>query len=295
MAPLTSWKRLIRYVSKDGSIKYGEPIVSGDKPDIDALAQSGKLKVKVLEGPSPFEAKETGEEDEVKTLLGPLTAKDVPIVRCIGLNYKTHILETGFDLPKNPTLFTKPGPAAGNTRSPVPIPPLGQPKLDYEGELTVVIGKDAKNISKENALDYVAGYCTSNDVSCRDWQMEKDKAGMMPQFTFSKSFDNYLPLGPAIVSPQVLGDGSGLRLTTKVNGELRQDSNTSELWFGVRDLVAFLSQGQTLQRGSLIVTGTPGGVGLAMKPTPKFLKDGDEVEVEIEGIGKCVNVMEFEK
>jgi 2-keto-4-pentenoate hydratase/2-oxohepta-3-ene-1,7-dioic acid hydratase in catechol pathway len=202
------------------------------------------------------------------------------------------VLETGFDLPTNPTLFTKPGPAVTDTRSAIPIPPLGQLKCDYEGELAIVIGKDGKDISEDAALDYVAGYVVSNDVSCRDWQMDKDKAGMMPQFTFSKSFDKYLPLGPAIVSPALLGDGAGLFLKTWVNGELRQDSNTDDLCFGVRKLLSFLSQGQTLQAGSIIVTGTPGGVGFAMNPKV-FLKDGDEVVVEIGGIGRLVNTISF--
>ena len=203
------------------------------------------------------------------------------------------VLETGFDLPSNPTMFVKHGPAIGDTRAPVPIPKLGQPKCDYEGELTVVIGKDCKNVSEDEALDYVAGYVSGNDVSCRDWQMDKDKAGMMPQWSFSKSFDNYAPVGPCIVSTKLLGDGGGLRLKTFVNGEERQNSDTSDLCFGVKQLVSFFSQGQTLQAGSCIMTGTPGGVGIGMKPEPKYLKDGDEVVVEIEGIGKVVNTMKF--
>ncbi|KAK4891878.1 hypothetical protein LTR27_009577 [Elasticomyces elasticus] len=294
MSSLTQWDRLIRYVSaKDGKTKYGEPIVSGDKPDIDELALEGGLKVKVLEGATPFQAAPTGEEDEVKELLGPLTPKDVPIVRCTGLNYKTHILETGFDLPKNPTLFIKPGQAVADTRHPTPIPKLGQPQCDYEGELTIVIGKDCKNVSEDDALSYVAGYVSSNDVSCRDWQMEKDKAGMMPQWSFSKSFDKYAPLGPCIASTKLLGDAKGLSMKTYVNGELRQDTNTDDLCFGVKKLVSFFSTGQTLEAGSLIMTGTPGGVGFGMKP-PKWLQDGDEVMVDIEGIGKVVTKMQFE-
>ena len=204
------------------------------------------------------------------------------------------VAEANIEPPVNPTLFCKPGPAVGDTRAPVPIPKLGQAMCDYEGELTIIIGKDAKNVTEDEALDYVAGYVASNDVSCRDWQMDKDKAGMMPQWSFSKSFDNYVPLGPAIVSTSILGDGSGLSLKTYVNGELRQDSNTSDLCFGVKKLVSFYSTGQTLQAGSLIMTGTPGGVGVVMQPTPKFLKDGDEVVVEVEGIGKLRNVMMFE-
>lgn len=203
------------------------------------------------------------------------------------------VLETGFDLPQNPTLFTKPSPAVTDTRSAVPIPKLGQPMCDYEGELTVVIGKDCKNVSESDALDYVAGYVTGNDVSCRDWQMDKDKAGMMPQWSFSKSFDKYAPLGPCIAATAVMGDASGSYLKTWVNGELRQESNTADLCFGIKKLVSFLSTGQTLQAGSLIMTGTPGGVGIGMNPK-KWLKDGDEVVVEIEGIGKVVNTMKFE-
>ncbi|KAK5108560.1 hypothetical protein LTR62_008217 [Meristemomyces frigidus] len=293
MSSLTKWERLIRYVSaKDGKIKFGEPIVDG-KADIDALALKGELKVKVLEGADWLAASPTGEEDEVKELLGPLTPMDVPVVRCTGLNYKTHIKETGFDMPANPTLFLKTRQAVADTRKPVPIPALGQPQCDYEGELTIVIGKDAKNVSEADALEYVAGYVSSNDVSCRDWQMEKDKAGMMPQWCFSKTFDKYAPLGPAIVSTSVLGDAKGLGLKTFVNGEVRQETNTSDLLFGVRKLVSFFSTGQTLEQGSLIMTGTPGGPAIGMKP-PKWLRDGDEVVVEIEGIGKVVNVMRFE-
>lgn len=294
MSSLTSWTRLVRYISaKDGKIHYGEPIVSETHPDIDGLAQSGRLEVDVLEGETPFSAQKTGEQDQVKQLLGPLAPRDVPIIRCVGLNYTTHILETGYDLPKNPTMFVKPSPAVADTRSAIPIPKMGQATLDYEGELTIVIGKDAKNVSEEQALDYVAGYVTGNDVSCREWQMEKEKAGPMPQWTFSKSFDKYAPMGPCIVSTKVLGDASGLRLNTFVNGEVRQDSDTSDLCFGVKKLVSFLSSGQTLQAGCCIMTGTPGGPAIGMKP-PKYLKDGDEVVVEIEGIGRLVNTMKFE-
>jgi 2-keto-4-pentenoate hydratase/2-oxohepta-3-ene-1,7-dioic acid hydratase in catechol pathway len=180
-----------------------------------------------------------------------------------------------------------------DTHHAIPIPPCGQPQCDYEGELTIVIGRPCKNVTPDDALAYVAGYVAGNDVSCRDWQMETSKAGAMPQWCFSKSFDAYAPLGPAVVSPRLLGDARGLRLRTWVNGELRQDARTDDLVFGVRELVSFCSTGQTLVPGTLIMTGTPGGVGMAMKPQT-FLRDGDEVVVDIEGIGKVVNVMKFE-
>lgn len=179
-----------------------------------------------------------------------------------------------------------------NHNEAIPIPRIAQSQCDYEGELTIVIGRDAKNVSEEDALDYVAAYTVGNDVSARDWQRETGKAGSVPQWSFSKSFDKYAPLGPCMVSSQLLGAADDLTLKTSVNGEVRQSGNTGDLCFGVRALVAWCSQGQTLQRGSLIMTGTPGGVGLFMKPQG-FLKDGDLVEVEISGIGKLKNNMKF--
>lgn len=189
-------------------------------------------------------------------------------------------------------VFSKPATTIAGPTEAIPIPRIAQEQCDYEGEFTIVIGKDAKDISPEEALEYVAAYTIGNDVSARDWQREASKAGPVPQWSFSKSFDKYAPIGPCLVSAKVLGAADNLQLTTSVNGEVRQSGNTADLCFGVRDLVAFCSQGQTLKAGSLIMTGTPGGVGLFMKP-PQFLKDGDEVVVEIESIGKIKNKMEF--
>jgi 2-keto-4-pentenoate hydratase/2-oxohepta-3-ene-1,7-dioic acid hydratase in catechol pathway len=175
----------------------------------------------------------------------------------------------------------------------IPVPKIAQAQADYEGELTILIGKDAKNVDIENALDYVAAYTVGNDVSSRDWQREPSKAGPVPQWSFSKSFDHYAPVGPCLVSTTLLGAADNLSLQTMVNGETRQTGNTADLCFGVRELVAFCSQGQTLQAGSLVMTGTPGGVGLFMDP-PRFLQDGDVVEVKIEGIGSIRNTVRFE-
>ena len=188
----------------------------------------------------------------------------------------------------------KPGPCIADHGEDIPIPLIAQSQCDYEGELVIVIGKDGRNIKEEDALSYVAGYTAGNDVSARDWQREVGKTGPVPQWTFSKSFDKYAPLGPCLVAAHVLGEADSLSLKTLVNGEERQSSNTSDLCFGVRKLIAFCSQGQTLERGSLIMTGTPGGVALFMKP-PSFLKDGDEVTVEIGQIGQLQNHMAFEK
>jgi 2-keto-4-pentenoate hydratase/2-oxohepta-3-ene-1,7-dioic acid hydratase in catechol pathway len=290
---LVPWERLVRYVSQsDGEEKFGEPILNSPEDDIAELGRKGELEVVVYEGRNAITASSTGERDTVEKLLGPLRVEDVPIVRCIGLNYKTHIAETGRPLPECPTVFTKPSPAIADHDKPIPIPRLAQSQCDYEGELTVLIGRDAKDVAAEDALDYVAAYTCGNDVSARDWQREPSKAGVVPQWSFSKSFDKYAPLGPCLVSASLLGAAENQKLRTYVNGELRQEGSTADLCHGVRQLVAFCSQGQTLQQGSLIMTGTPGGVGLFMKP-PCFLKDGDEVVVEISGIGKLRNTMNF--
>lgn len=288
-----AWKRLVRFISAtDGEEKFGEPILDAADVDIAALARSGQLEVTVLDGKDALSAQPADRRDKVGSLLGPLRVEDVPIIRCIGLNYKTHIKETGRALPEVPTIFTKPAPAVADHDAAIPIPKLAQQQCDYEGELTVVIGRDAKNVTAADALDFVAAYTVGNDVSARDWQREPGKAGAVPQWSFSKSFDKYAPLGPMLVSPAVLGAADQQELTTRVNGEVRQSGSTADLCHGVRALVAFCSQGQTLQKGSLIMTGTPGGVGLFMKP-PQFLKHGDEVEVEISGIGRLRNTIQF--
>jgi 2-keto-4-pentenoate hydratase/2-oxohepta-3-ene-1,7-dioic acid hydratase in catechol pathway len=290
---LIAWDRLVRYVSaSDGTVKYGQPILDSPDVDVAALAEEGKLEVHVAEGENPLAARPGSQKDQVKSLLGPFRVEDVPIIRCIGLNYKTHIKETGRPLPTCPTVFTKPAPAITDHDSPIPIPKIAQEQCDYEGELTILIGKDAYDVSPEDALNYVAAYTVGNDISARDWQREPGKAGVVPQWSFSKSFDKYAPVGPVLVSSAVLGAADKQELQTIVNGEVRQKGNTSDLCHGVRDLVAFCSQGQTLQKGSLIMTGTPGGVGLFMKP-PTFLKDEDVVEVEISGIGRLRNTIKF--
>ena len=167
-------------------------------------------------------------------------------------------------------------------------------QCDYEGELSVIIGKTGKNISKADALSYVAGYVASNDVSARKWQRDPAYAGGVPQWNFSKGFDKYAPLGPMLVSPRVVGAADDLDLQTFVNGELRQSSNTSDLLFGVKEIINFISQGTTIERGTVIMTGTPAGVAMGMKPAPKWLKDGDVVEVKIQHLGSCKNRMVFE-
>ncbi|KAH8787295.1 hypothetical protein BGZ57DRAFT_950387 [Hyaloscypha finlandica] len=291
MAPVKlTWDRLVRYVSAtDDQIRYGEPILEPTEVEnIAQLATEGKLKVKVLEGTDPISVERTDRVDTVKTLLGPIEPKNTPIFRCIGLNYKSHILEASRYLPPYPTTFTKPSHSAADHGEDIPIPAFAIKKLDYEGELALVIGKDCKNVKEEDALDFVAGYTATNDVSARDWQRDPELAGPVPQWTFGKSLDKFAPLGPVLVAAHVLGAANTLSLKTFVNDELRQQGNTSDLCFGVRQIIAFLSKGTTLQKGTVIMTGTPGGVGLFMKP-PNFIKHGDTVSVWVEKIGKLTN------
>ncbi|KAI0593138.1 hypothetical protein F4775DRAFT_587050 [Biscogniauxia sp. FL1348] len=296
MSPVkVTWDRLVRYVSaQDNQIHYGEPIVQPTEVEnIAQLARDGKLQVKVMDGADPLSVEHTGRVDVVKTLLGPIEPKNTPIMRCIGLNYKSHILEASRNLPPYPTTFTKPSLSVADHGEDIPIPKFAQKKLDYEGELVLLIGKDCKNVKEEDALDYVAGYTAGNDVSTRDWQRDPELAGQIPQWTFSKSLDKYAPLGPVLVAAHVLGAADTLSLKTWVNDELRQQGNTSDLCFGVRQIISFFSKGTTLQKGTVIMTGTPGGVGLFMKP-PNFIKHGDTVSVWIEKIGTLTNRYVFE-
>lgn len=165
-------------------------------------------------------------------------------------------------------------------------PPLKKKKA-------IVIGKTGKNIPKEDVLSHIAGYVACNDVSCRGWQRDPKKAGGVPQWCFSKGFDKFAPLSPVLVSPTVVGNASDLLLQTFVNGEERQNTSTGDLLFGVEDIVSFCSQGTTLQAGTVILTGTPSGVAMGMKE-PKYLNDGDVVEVKISKLGAVKNKMAFE-
>lgn len=156
-----------------------------------------------------------------------------------------------------------------------------------------MIGKSGKNIPKAESLSHVAGYLVSNDVSARGWQRDPAKAGGVPQWCFSKGFDKFAPLSAMLVAPAVVGNAGALRLRTLVNGEERQNETTGDLLFGVEDIVAFCSQGTTLEAGTVILTGTPSGVAMGMKE-PRYLADGDVVEVTISGLGAVRNKMVFE-
>jgi len=289
-----TWQRLIRFEDDTGAVSFGEPVIeTGD--ELQALFGKGELLAEELKGTGPFDLTTRGSKRPVKRILGLFTPEDVPIVKCIGLNYIKHIQEGGRTPPPYPSVFIKARTSVASYDEDVPVPKLAQKdQCDYEGELSIVIGKTGKNIKKEEALDYVAGYVSSNDVSSRTWQRDPAYAGGVPQWCFSKGFDKYAPLGPMMTSPKIVGDASNLRIQTHVNGESRQDSNTSDLLFPVKEIVSFISQGTTLEKGTVIMTGTPSGVAFGMKPHPVWLKDGDVVEVSIEQLGSTKNKMVFE-
>ncbi|MEE9428260.1 MAG: fumarylacetoacetate hydrolase family protein [Paracoccaceae bacterium] len=198
---------------------------------------------------------------------------------CIGLNYADHAEESGMDLPSEPVLFMKATSAICGPNDPIIIP-RGSEKTDWEVELGVVIGKPAKYVSEEDALDHVAGLCVINDVSERAYQLEREG-----QWTKGKSCDNFGQTGPWLVTLDEAGDPQNLSMWLTVNGERVQDGSTRTMVFGVAHLVAYLSNFMTLEPGDIISTGTPPGVGLGFKP-PRYLKVGDEVELGIQGLGQ---------
>lgn len=200
---------------------------------------------------------------------------------CIGLNYRDHAEESGMAIPTSPVIFSKFSTCSIGPNEPVIIPE-GSTQTDYEAELAFVIGRRAQNVKKEDALNYVFGYTNFNDVSARDFQFADG------QWQRGKSCDTFAPMGEFIATTDEIPDPQNLSIKLHLNGETLQDSNTDQMIFGVAELVEFLSQFITLEPGDVVATGTPPGVGFARKP-PVYMKDGDTVEVEIEGLGVLSN------
>jgi len=264
-----NWSRIICFKSLEGKTSFGEPV----------YGSSGITQAKLVDD----NGRVTDKKVEVHKLLAPLVPTEII---CVGLNYQKHAAESKLPIPQYPVVFYKNLNAVQNPGDNIVIPKvaLDPPEVDYECELAVVIGKAAKNVSAAKALDYVLGYTCANDVSARLWQLQRGGS----QWSFSKGFDTFCPLGPVLVSPSVIPDPNKLKISTVLNGEVVQDSNTSDMIFNVPKIIEFLSQSTTLLPGTVIITGTPEGVGMARKP-PKWLKHGDVVTIEIEKIGKLTN------
>ncbi|KAI4637444.1 hypothetical protein J4E83_000260 [Alternaria metachromatica] len=296
MAP--NWDRLIRFIATDGRELRGQPILPSPEFDVGTTTEETGLKAKVIDVKNDdiFDPATTVTDEEVtvKKLLGPVTTDEVPIIRCIGLNFIKHIQEGGRTLPPYPSTFIKANTCLNDHNAPIVIPKLAQDnQADYEGELCFIISQDAKNVSEADAFNYIGGYTSGNDVSSRKLQRDPLLAGTVPQWNFSKGFDTYAPLGPQLVSTRVIPDPSKLHLKTVVNGDLRQSSGIDDLCFKIPTLVSYCSQGTTLKKGTVFMTGTCAGVGYAMKE-PQFLKPGDVVEVTLSPeIGTLRNTVEY--
>ncbi|MCB1857200.1 MAG: fumarylacetoacetate hydrolase family protein [Gammaproteobacteria bacterium] len=261
--------RLVRFIDKADGIVFGRILDSG--------------RCRILRG-SPWQGfEETGRVVEVGQCLAPIEPVNI---FCIGLNYRDHAAETGARLPDNPILFMKPTSAVTHPGCPIPLPAscTQGPEVDYEGELAVVVGRLAHNVKEEQALEFVYGYTCANDISARRWQ--KHSGG--GQWVRGKSFDGFCPLGPVLVTADEIPDPQALRVRTLLNGQTMQDGNTADMIFPVARLIHLLSQDTTLLPGTLILTGTPAGVGFTRNP-PVFLAAGDQVEIRIDSIGSLVN------
>lgn len=262
--------KLIRFEDASGKVLYGEP--------------AGGDRARVLRGDLFEQYSISNDTAEVRRILAPVAPTNVI---AIGLNYRRHAAEGGKEIPKEPLIFVKLTTSVIAHDEPIVLPASAPDEVDYEGELAVIIGKTARKVSEADALNYVLGYTCANDVSARDCQIRRDA-----QWARAKGFDTFCPLGPALLmDPQV--DPNALWIRTRLNGETVQDSNTADMIFSVRHLVSYLSHQFTLLPGTVIVTGTPEGVGVARKP-PRFLTPGDRISVEIEGIGELSNPVKGE-
>lgn len=265
--------KIIRYQDSKGAIGYAVQRPTGD--------------VFKLNGDIFGELKHSSVPADVQKILAPIMPT---AFFCIGLNYRKHAEESQSPIPEFPIVFMKNPAAVQDPAGPILLPRyLKSTKVDYEGELAVVIGKKCKNVTKERALDYVLGYACANDISARDWQ----GAWGGSQWCRGKTFDTFAPLGPCLVTADEIPNPNTMRIRTILNGKTVQDSNTEDMIFDVPTLIAFLSGSTTLLPGTVILTGTPGGVGSAMKP-PIWLQVGDRITVDIEKVGALSNPIQEE-
>jgi len=252
--------------------------VSDVKAVIDNPHQLNLIELASREGTFQF-------MDEEKIDIGPCVDNPEKIV-CVGLNYQKHAKESNAAIPEQPILFNKYNNALAGHKDIVNLPSDSR-QVDYEVELGIVIGREAKEVSKENALDYVFGYCTANDLSARDLQFRSN------QWLLGKSLDGFCPLGPYLVTADEINNPNDLDVCCTVNGEIRQQSNTKDMIFNCDEIISYISHYMTLKPGDVILTGTPEGVIMGYEESSRiWLKDGDNVIVEVEGLGQLVNDME---
>ncbi|KAJ5379392.1 hypothetical protein N7509_012511 [Penicillium cosmopolitanum] len=285
----SSWTHLIRFIAEeDGLIHIGQ--VDSEKfPDVGLSTFRGdKISAKLING-TIFDGIVTDKTFHVAKLLSPLSMDEIPIIRCMGLNYRDHAREANMPIPDVPVLFIKPRTALnGPFPAKIPIPAIAQDGTsDYEAELSFVISKTGRDIPEEEALNYVLGYTASNDVSARGQQFKNS------QWCFSKGLDASCPLGPVLVSPAAISDPHILRIKAMYNGKTVQDSNTREMIFTIPQIVSFLSRGTTLERGTIVMTGTGPGIGAMCNPKV-VLNHGDDIRVGVEKIGTLINEVFYE-
>ncbi|KAE8358785.1 hypothetical protein BDV27DRAFT_169172 [Aspergillus caelatus] len=284
-----NWAHLVRFISEeDGQIHLGE-VDPSKYPDVGiAIFNGERVAVKLVKG-SIFDGTVTDTTVHIARLLAPIGIEEVPIIRCMGLNYRDHAKEANMPIPDVPVVFIKPRTALnGPHPAKINVPKIAQDgSSDYEAELSIILSKTGRDIPESEAMEYVLGYTCSNDVSARTQQFKNS------QWSFSKGLDGSCPLGPVLVSPSAIGNPHNLQIKAIHNGTVVQDSNTREMIFDIAKTIAFLSQGTTLEKGTIIMTGTGPGIG-AMRNPKVVLKHGDDMRVEIEKIGTLINEVYYE-
>ena len=269
-------------VTDDGLIDVEKASMGAFSSDTDVLVGQLDSLAQWLHDTSPDVTDMTSPAALVRdTGLGPVISQPGQVF-AIGLNYRTHALEMGLTLPVKPMVFTKFPSSVAGANATYPIPSA---KTDWEAELVVVIGKRGRNVGADEALTYVAGYCVGQDLSDRELQL----LGSPAQFSLGKSYENFAPIGPWLTTTDEVADPNSLEITCEVNGVLHQDSNTSDMVFTVRELVAYVSSICEIRPGDIMFTGSPHGVGQGQHP-PVFLKPGDVLDTAIEGLGSIRNV-----
>ncbi|KAL2825364.1 hypothetical protein BDW59DRAFT_172441 [Aspergillus cavernicola] len=285
---MPSWTHLVRFIAvEDNQVHLGQLVHPTRDVGRDSADGVG-IAVYVIDG-TIFDGRVTEEILHVKSLLSPVSREECSYIRCLGLNYTDHAQEANLPLPKVPILFTKPRTAlAGPYPATINVPKCAQDGTsDYEAELCLVIGKSGRDIPEERALEHVLGYTASNDVSARTLQL------LTAQWSFSKGLDGSCPIGPVLVAPSVIEDPQSLTVKAIYNGQTVQDGQTKDMIFSIKKQISYLSQGTTLEAGTIILTGTPAGIGYFRQPRV-VLKDGDEICVEIDKIGTLINKVRYD-